>query len=209
MNRLLRRIGVFSLGIWVALGGTGCHVDMWRQPKLLPQHETSIFPDGSASRPPVSGTVARGNLREDPVLYRGVRGNELVTEPPLSVTRENLTRGRQLFDIHCAPCHGPLGYGNGMIAQRGLSLRRQPANYHTERLRTMPIGYFYDVMTNGAGVMYSVAYRVQPEDRWRIAMYVRVLQLSQYGRLQDLPADQRRLLNAADTRPSPAKGDAR
>jgi hypothetical protein len=81
-----------------------------------------------------------------------------------------------------------------MIAQRGLALRRQPASYHTDRLRGMPVGYFYDVITNGYGVMYSYASRIAPEDRWAIAAYIRVLQQSQYTRVNELtPEDLRRL----------------
>lgn len=189
-----------------AFGLSGCHVDMWRQPKLLPQHESTFFPDGSASRPPVSHTIAQGQLREDETFYRGIKNGELVTVPPLPVTAENLKRGQKKFEIHCAPCHGPLGYGNGMIAQRGLALRRTPGNYHTDRLRGMPIGYFYDVITNGAGVMYSLAAQVSPEDRWRIAMYVRVLQLSQHASLEQLPSDQRKLLGERGVAPAGEEG---
>lgn len=198
MKRSRRLIGATAVVLGV-MAVSGCHVDMWRQPKLLPQHETALFPDGSASRPPVRNTIARGQLREDPVLYRGMKDGELVTEPPIPVTEENLRQGRRLFGIHCAPCHGPLGYGNGMIAQRGLALRRTPGNYHTDRLRQMPIGYFYDVMTNGAGVMYPVAGRVSPEDRWRIAMYVRVLQLSQHTPEGTLSSEEAAKLGATQT----------
>ncbi len=205
----MTRWAMVSVAATLAFATGGCHVDMWRQPKLLPQHESTFFADGAASRPPVPHTVARGQLRDDEVLYTGVRNGELVTEPPLPVTEDNLQRGEKLFGIHCAPCHGPLGYGNGMIAQRGLALRRKPGNYHTDRLRNMPIGYFYDVMTNGAGVMYSVASRVSPEDRWRIAMHVRVLQLSQHGRLADLSPALAAELEKAAGRPSGRKGATR
>jgi len=70
-----------------------------------------------------------------------------------------------------------------------LALRRQPASYHTDRLRKMPIGHFYDVITNGYGIMYSYASRVEPDDRWRIAAYIRVLQRSRNAKLTDLPDD--------------------
>lgn len=205
MNRL-RRVAIAALSLMGATLLGGCHVDMWRQPKLLPQHETTFFQDGSASRPPVPNTIARGQLREDEVFFTGVRGGELVTVPPIPVTADNLARGEKLFGIHCAPCHGPLGYGNGMISQRGLALRRKPANYHTERLRNMPIGYFYDVMTNGAGVMYSAAGRVAPEDRWRIAMHIRVLQLSQNASLKDVPPAEAGALGPVEGSSAQGKG---
>jgi len=112
----------------------------------------------------------------------------------MPVTVELLQRGQQQYNAFCAPCHGKSGDGQGMIAQRGLALRRQPASYHTDRLRGMPVGYFYDVITNGYGVMYSYASRIAPEDRWAIAAYIRVLQQSQYTRVNELtPEDLRRL----------------
>lgn len=173
------------------LGLAGCHVDMWRQPKLIAEHESTFFTDGSASRLPVRNTVARGQLREDQGFYTGAIGGELLDTPPIPVTRAAIERGKQQYGIHCAPCHGNVGYGNGMIAQRGLAMRRQPGNYHTDRLRSMPIGHFYDVMTHGYGVMFSAAARVTPRDRWNIAMYIRVLQLSQYAELADVPASEK------------------
>ena len=188
MNRSRCRTCVAAVSSIALVLMAGCHVDMWRQPKILPQQDNAFFGDRSGSRHAPPHTVARGEMREDRAFFTGAAGGQLMTKAPLPVTRDNIHRGRDLFDIHCAPCHGPLGYGNGMIAQRGLALRRKPGDYHTDRLRAMPIGYFYEVMTNGAGVMYSAAGRVRPADRWRIAMYVRVLQLSQYARPEDAPS---------------------
>lgn len=189
---MTRRRIAMALGVPMGLLAlTGCHVDMWRQSKLIAEHESTFFRDGSASRLPVRNTIARGKLRDDEGFYTGAVGGKLLEDPPIPVTREAVERGKREFGIHCAPCHGSLGYGNGMIAQRGLAMRRQPANYHTDRLRTMPIGHFYDVMTHGFGVMFSAAARVTPRDRWNIAMYIRVLQLSQYADLADVPARER------------------
>lgn len=75
-----------------------------------------------------------------------------------------------------------------MIVQRGLP---PPPSYHIDRLRTAPAGYFFDVMTNGLGRMYSYSTRVSPEDRWRIAAYIRALQLSQHAGLADVPETER------------------
>lgn len=97
------------------------------------------------------------------------------TAPP-QVTLELLTRGRERYDIYCAPCHAPIGDGRGMIVQRGFP---PPPSYHTDRLRAAPPQHFYDVITNGLGAMYSYAERVAPADRWAIAAYVRALQRSQ------------------------------
>jgi mono/diheme cytochrome c family protein len=157
----------------------GCHTDMWSQKKLSAQQESDFHPDRMAARPIEAGTVARGHLRQDEAFFTGFENGRLVSEFPVEVTRELVMRGRERFDIYCSPCHGRTGDGLGMIAQRGLALRRMPANYHTDRLREMPVGHFYDVMTNGYGVMFSYASRVEPDDRWAIVAYIRALQLSQ------------------------------
>jgi len=109
--------------------------------------------------------------------------------PP--VTLALLERGQDRFRIYCTPCHSELGDGRGMIVQRGFP---PPPSYHTDRLREAPVQHFYDVITNGYGAMYSFADRVQPEDRWAIAAYIRALQRSQHATLADVAADQQRAL---------------
>jgi mono/diheme cytochrome c family protein len=112
----------------------------------------------------------------------------------MKLTPELLARGRERFDVMCAECHDRTGSGNGMVVQRGFP---QPPSYHVPRLRNAPIGHFYDVITNGYGVMYSYATRVEPEDRWAIAAYIRALQLSHHSTLSDVPPDERGTLGAA------------
>ncbi len=104
------------------------------------------------------------------------------------MTHDDLIRGQQRFDIYCSVCHGRTGDGNGIIVQRGFT---KPPSYYEERLRNAPIGHFYNVMTNGWGAMYNYADRVTPDDRWRIAGYVRALQLSRSLKVADLPASDR------------------
>jgi mono/diheme cytochrome c family protein len=159
---------------------------MWVQPKTNAQQEGEFFPDNSSARPLVPHTVARGFLREDDVFFTGAKGNKWVSELPMQLTEDLLKRGKERFTIYCTPCHGQLGDGNGMVAQRGFAPNVKVASYHTDRLRKMPIGHFYDVMTNGYGRMFSYASRIEPQDRWAIAAYVRVLQLSQHASPQDL-----------------------
>lgn len=113
-------------------------------------------------------------------------------------SKEMLERGRDRFNIYCSPCHSQLGDGNGMIAQRGFSVKRPPGNYHTDRLRKMPIGHFYDVITNGYGVMTPRAFQVDQPDRWAIAAYIRVLQMSQAA----TPADIAEAQQVKSTNPS-------
>ena len=163
----------------------GCNTDMWRQPKQEPLDASEFYADGQASRPLVPGTIPRDHLREDGVYFTGISGNRWVDKLPIEVNKALLKRGQERFDIYCSPCHGRLGDGQGMIAQRGFTLKRPVGNYHTDRLRKMPVGHFYDVITNGYGAMYSYASRIEPQDRWAIVAYIRVLQLSQHA----TPAD--------------------
>ena len=157
----------------------GCHTDMWVQPKQEPQRKSEFFADGMANRPLVPGTIARDHLRLDEGFFTGAQNGKWLKDIPVQVNQDLLERGQERFDIYCSPCHGRLGDGNGMIANRGFELRRPVGNYHTERLRNMPAGHFYDVITNGYGTMFSYASRVEPQDRWAIVAYIRALQLSQ------------------------------
>jgi mono/diheme cytochrome c family protein len=167
----------------------GCRRDMFLQPSEKPLERSDFFRDNQmASRPLPAHTVARGQLEEDEAFYTGKIGQNLVAEFPLPITREVLQRGQERFDIYCAPCHGRTGEGNGMIPQRGYPA---PPSYHIERLRAAPVGHFFDVITRGYGVMYSYANRVEPEDRWAIAAYIRALQLSRNAKISDVPGGER------------------
>ena len=108
---------------------------------------------------------------------------------PFPVTKEVLDRGRERYNIYCAPCHSRVGDGNGFIPARGFP--RKPPSYHIERLRKAPLGHFYDVITNGFGIMSDYASQIPPEDRWKIVAYIRALQLSQGATTADVPAEQK------------------
>jgi len=165
-----------------------CRQDMHDQPKYKPFRQSDFFADQRSARPLVPGTVARGSLREDPVYFTGKNGSDFVAEIPVQVTPALLARGQERFQIFCSPCHGRTGRGDGMIVQRGF---KAPSSYHVDRLRAMPIGYFYDVITNGFGAMSDYSAQVPPADRWAIAAYIRTLQYSQYAPAADVPADKR------------------
>jgi len=195
------RLAVVTLA--AALGALGCRQDMHDQPKYKPLRKSDFFADGRSARPLVEGTVARGSLREDKALYTGKAGNEFIAEIPVEVTAELLQRGRTEFEAFCSPCHGRTGMGDGMIVRRGF---KRPSSYHVDRLRAMPIGYFFDVMTNGYGAMSDYASQVPVRDRWAIAAYIRTLQLSQHAPVADVPADKMDDLEAS-LRPVPEAGD--
>ena len=167
---------------------TGCHTDMWIQPKVRPLAESDFFTDGQGSRPLVPNTVARGHARLDDAYYTAIQNGKLVDAFPFPIGKAEIKRGQERFNIYCSPCHGRLGDGKGFIALRGLALRRPPASFHDPKIVKLPVGHYFDVMTNGFGVMYPYASRVEPADRWKIAAYIRVLQRSQMATAADVPA---------------------
>jgi mono/diheme cytochrome c family protein len=159
---------------------------MWDNARLKPYEESAFFSDGLSSRLPVPGTVPYLEPRTDDHYYAGKIDGEFAETLPaqIELARELLDRGQERFMAFCFPCHDAQGTGNGMVVQRGFP---PPPSYHIDRLREVPIGYFYDVMTNGFGRMYSYASRIEPKDRWAIASYIRVLQLSQNATPDVLP----------------------
>ena len=165
--------------------------EMYNQSRFEPLEKNAFFADQRSSRPWIEGTVARGQLRTDAHLYTGMVNGQPAETFPFPITREVLQRGRERYTIYCTPCHGQQGDGRGMVVRRGM---KQPPSYHIERLQNETPGYFFDVMTNGFGAMYSYASRVKARDRWAIAAYIRALQLSQNATLEDVPADVRERL---------------
>jgi mono/diheme cytochrome c family protein len=192
----------------------GCQQKMAKQPSYKPLEETSFFPDGIVARRLVPGTVPRGYLRTDLALFTGritpVDINWTVPVPlvsqahsgllgstalaavvqldyvdnfPYPVTRDVLRHGQDRYMIYCVVCHDPLGTGHGKIVERGYT---PPPSYHIERLRHVPVGYIFEVMTLGYGSMPSYGEQIPPRDRWAIVAYIRALQLSQHFAKSDL-----------------------
>jgi hypothetical protein len=161
---------------------------MGRQPKYDPLEPSDFFADGMAARPRIPGTVARGELTDNPFMDTGKINGADGDGFPFPVTPLVLDRGQERFNIYCSECHGRLGDGNGMIPSRGF---RRPPSFHTDTLRAARTGHFFDVMTNGFGSMPSYAVQVPVKDRWAIIAYLRALQLSQSSTINDIPSDQR------------------
>jgi mono/diheme cytochrome c family protein len=167
---------------------SACRIDMHVQPKQNPLSRSDFFADQRSERPPVEGTVARGQLHEDTYFYTGRAGSAPGDWMPFPVTKEVLERGRERYNIYCSPCHSLLGDGKGFIPSRGFS--RMPPSYHIPRLQKAPLGYFYDVITHGFGNMQDYASQISPQDRWNIVAYIRALQLSQNATRADVPNGQ-------------------
>jgi mono/diheme cytochrome c family protein len=165
-----------------------CRQDMHDQPKYSAMEASAFFDDNSSVRPPVEGTVARGELREDEALYTGKVNDTPVTEFPFQIDDEVMARGQERFNIYCSPCHGRTGAGDGIIVQRGFS---SPPRLDDQRLRDAPVGALFEVMTNGFGAMPDYAAQIKPGDRWAIAAYIRALQLSSSATLDDVPPAER------------------
>jgi hypothetical protein len=169
---------------WLALlfALAGCRQDMHDQPRFKPLAKSDFYADLRSARMPVDGTVARGQVHEDTYFYTGKMGDNPGNYMPFTVTQADLDWGRERFNIYCAPCHSRTGDGNGMVPQRGF---RHPPSYHDERLRKAPLGYFFQVITEGFGAMPDYASQIPPRDRWCIVAYIRALQLSQNATAAD------------------------
>ena len=177
----------------------GVRFDMQDQPRYKPYKKSEFFSDKRGSRDTPEGTVARGQLRDNKAFYTGKidnpdlntpvasttgpTGNTLVTsfpndidEFPVPITKELVDRGQSRYNIYCIVCHGPVGNGDGMVVRRGFPA---PPTYHDDRLRSAPVGHFFDVISNGWGKMNSYSAQIQPADRWAIIAYIRALQVSQ------------------------------
>jgi mono/diheme cytochrome c family protein len=171
---------------------------MQDQPKYKDLRGSAFFEDQRSARPVVEDTIPRGLPYGDTVFLTGKANGQPVAELPVPLTRELLARGRERFGIFCSPCHGLTGSGLGIVVQRGY---RQPPSFDIDRLLAAPVGYFFDVQTNGFGAMMDYKAQIPPADRWAIAAYVRALQLSQHAALADVPEAARGALERPDAAP--------
>jgi mono/diheme cytochrome c family protein len=190
----------------MSLLAAGCMQEMADQPRYEPLEPLALPSEGGPSLGPIEGTVPRGQLQLDNAYFTGKDQGELVTEIPAKVLagtsmHQLLVRGQQRFVVACSHCHGQVGGGIGgseemrelvgMVVQRGFPT---PPTFHQQRLRDVPIGHFFDVITNGLGRMPAHGYLVEPQDRWAIAAYIRALQFSQNAPRAELtPQDMQQL----------------
>jgi mono/diheme cytochrome c family protein len=168
-------------GRWLAASAlvlfSACEPSMNHEAKEHPFQASNFFPDGALARNPVDGTIDRTPLKK----------------LPTSITMSTLKRGQNRYEIYCAPCHGDNADGHGMIVQHGFL---PPPALYNEELRTKPTQFFFDVITHGYGAMYGYADRLDAQDRWAVASYIRVLQLSQHFFYQNLTDKEKRQVEA-------------
>jgi mono/diheme cytochrome c family protein len=184
MNRHFRFIMASGSALLMAALLASCD-NLAKGTRLKPLAESSYFADGNSSRLPPPNTIARGHLQTDVLLYSGRDPDgKLATQFPWPINEAVLARGKQRYEIVCANCHGPDGYGRGIIVRRGFP---RPPSYHDDPLRKAPVGHFFDVITNGYGAMYPYASIIEVNDRWAIIAYIRALQRSQRATVADVP----------------------
>lgn len=169
--------------------------DMDNQPRFKTQQRNRMFADRRAMRPVIDGTVARGQLAEPETLHTGKVSGKWVLVYPLPLTMERMRRGKERYEIFCATCHGLTGAGNGPVAVRADRLQEgtwtPPTSFHTDTIRQRELGNLYNTITNGIRSMPAYGPQISVEDRWAIVAYIRALQRSQYGRIEDVPAEYR------------------
>lgn len=184
--------------VLVALAVAGCGPQqMTDQPRLEPLEASDFFPNQQGSRHLVEGTVSRGHRRDQITQYSqhlltGIVDGQTARELPAELPEDEgmhevLVRGRQRYEIFCSHCHDLVGTGEGMVPQRGYP---SPPTFHSQRLRQAPLGHFFQVISTGKGRMPPHAGQIPPADRWRIAAYVRALQLSQHVPVAELEAEE-------------------
>jgi mono/diheme cytochrome c family protein len=206
MRYFLAILAVCVLATIGVLGFRGSHFrkpplyifpDMERQPKLRPQTANAFFDNGLSSRLPVAGTVAREEpirvgdelvypWQESPVTTGRVTGSTNFVElNPLPITAELLGRGQQVFDINCAACHSKIGDGNGVPKRIGAMA--VVANLHDKRIVELTDGELFNTVSYGKGLMQGYAGNLTVRDRWASIAYLRALQLSRLGSIEDVP----------------------
>lgn len=168
---------------------------MDNQPRFKSQQANPLFADLREERPPVAGTISRGRLDEDEALVRGTRDGRYVERFPMRVDAPLLARGRERFDIYCAPCHGLAGYGDGIVAVRAERLQEgtwvPPTSLHDPTVLARPVGHIFNTITNGIRTMPSYGAQIPVADRWAIAAYARALQRSARAGVASLSAEER------------------
>jgi hypothetical protein len=169
------------------------------QPVYRAYDGSQVLTQGQAAQLPPEGSLPRGHLQDDALLFTGLTDDGSPSEVfPFEITRADLDTGREHYNAFCAPCHDYAGTGRGIVVERGLS---PPPSFHTNDLRQAPAGHLFAVISLGQGNMPSYAEQIGVRERWGVVAYVRALQLSQNATLDDVPADQQELIAVREVAP--------
>ena len=178
-TRILFTLGIFGIFLWL-----GCsRQDMYDQARYEAFESSEFFPDSTSALHPPAGTVSRGNLYTPSPLHTGLKDGNPVKNIPMAIDSLDMEKGEEKYRIHCSPCHGRAGHGDGMVIKRGFPT---PPSYHSQRLRMITDGYLFSVISQGRGKMFGFSEFLKPEDRWRVIAYIRALQVSQYANVEKL-----------------------
>jgi len=209
-------LAIFVLAVAVVVGILGFRGSHFRKPplyifpdmefqlKLRPQKENGFFTNGLTSQLHIPGTISRSTplqtangpvypFEDSPVNTGHITGTtNFIENNPMPITEAFLKRGQQRFTINCTPCHGATGEGKGITQKIGAMA--VVANLHDKRIVELPDGEIFFVISNGRNLMGSYGANVTVEDRWAIVAYLRALQLSHLGKVDDVPQDLRTAL---------------
>ena len=202
MRYFLLVLGVIVISVMVVAGKRGdmtrrppieLFPDMDRQPKLRPQAANSFFKDGFSSQQPIAGTIARGSSYQDSPENTGKNPGttNFVATIPVPVTSQLLARGQERYNISCSPCHGAQGDGKGITTKFGMAVIADLHDGATRKVPQQADGELFNTISNGKGLMQGYAANVTIQDRWAIIAYVRALQRSHLGSMDDVPAAER------------------
>jgi hypothetical protein len=209
-------LAIFVLAVAVVVGILGFRGTHFRKPplyifpdmefqlKLRPQKENGFFTNGMTSQLHIPGTIARSTplqsangpvypYEDVPINTGHITGTtNFIETNPMPITAELLKRGQQRFTINCTPCHGATGEGKGITQKIGAMA--VVANLHDKRIVELPDGELFFVISNGRNLMGAYGANVTVQDRWAIIAYLRALQLSRLGAVDDLPQELRATL---------------
>lgn len=177
------RIGFLALCCMALL--TACANNMRNESRLKPYEASPVFANNQSERPIDPNTVPRG-ATNDLRVSSGKANGEVISEFPITISRDTIVRGQKEYGIYCVPCHGAAADGKGVVSGY---FNPKPANLLDPALLSQPVGHYFDVISNGKGIMYSYASRIAPEDRWAIIAFIRALQANQQAPL-DVPPEQ-------------------
>ena len=136
---------------------------------------SSVLAGGITQQELIAGVVPRGALPFDygDGAEEAQRAGQELENPFLAASSEDLQRGRQVFGVYCANCHGNDGEGRGRVVVRGML---PPPSLLAARATGMPDGEMFHVITRGQGNMKSHAAQVATNDRWKAIRWIRSLQ---------------------------------